>query len=125
MPLAATSSVKRATVSLTDRPLIFVTVSRSSLVRVSGIAHLRMFDSAKHDHDGQRNPQHDHDCGESNHDAPIHLYVLPTPYGLANSGLPYRDIPDEADAEQCSGDTKDGIRPFGTAGAGRHHRSHG
>jgi hypothetical protein len=47
-----------------------------------------MFDSAKHDQNGQRNPQHDHRCGESNHGAPIQFYVFPTPYGPANQGLP-------------------------------------
>src|SRR2546425_9704794 len=57
MPLAATSSVSRATVSATDRPLILVTVSTSSLVGVSGIARLRIFESAKNDEDGKRDSQ--------------------------------------------------------------------
>ena len=56
-----------------------------------------MFESAKNDQDGQRDSQHDHRCGESNHDALIQFYVFPTPYGPANQCLPQRAISDEAD----------------------------
>src|ERR1700704_1269184 len=124
MPLAVTRSVSRATVSPTDRPLILVTVSSSLLVRVSGIAHLRMFASAQNDQDGQRDSQQDHRCGESNHDAFIQFYVFPTPYGPAAQCLAERPLPDEADADQCKRDTKDRIRPLSTACQRRNDLSH-